>query len=152
MAEQASDTERAADAAREASRSGFTALIGLALADVGPDRVTATLPITDQLLQPYGILHGGVLCSLVETLASIGAACWYGERGHVVGVSNHTDFLRASRSGVLQAVATPIHRGRSSQLWLVEITDSQRRLVARGQLRVANIDNAERLAAAPATG
>jgi 1,4-dihydroxy-2-naphthoyl-CoA hydrolase len=149
MAEQASDTEQAADAAREVSKSGFTALIGLALAEVGPDRVTATLPITDSLLQPYGILHGGVLCSLVETLASVGAAFWYGDRGHVVGVSNHTDFLRASRSGTLDAVATPIHRGRSSQLWLVEVTDSESRLIARGQRRVTNIDNADRLAAPP---
>jgi 1,4-dihydroxy-2-naphthoyl-CoA hydrolase len=140
-----------AEQAREAAETGFTALIGLALAEVGPDRVTARLPITDALLQPYGILHGGVLCSLVETLASVGAATWYGGRGHVVGVSNHTDFLRASRGGTLDAVATPIHRGRSSQLWLVEITDSESRLIARGQLRVANIDNADRLAAPPSS-
>jgi 1,4-dihydroxy-2-naphthoyl-CoA hydrolase len=63
-------------------------------------------------------------------------------------VSNHTDFLRASRSGVLHAIGTPIHRGRSSQLWLVEVTDDADRLIARGQLRVANIDDAGRLAAA----
>jgi uncharacterized protein (TIGR00369 family) len=139
----------AAEQAKEAAKSGFTHLIGLQLDDAGPDRVTASLAITDQLLQPYGILHGGVLCTLVETLASIGAALWYGDRGQVVGVSNHTDFLRASRSGVLQAVATPIHRGRSSQLWLVEVTDEQSRLVARGQLRVANIADAAALAATP---
>jgi 1,4-dihydroxy-2-naphthoyl-CoA hydrolase len=149
MAERAGEKEQSGDAAREAARSGFTALIGLELAEVGPDRVTATLSVTDSLLQPYGILHGGVLCSLVETLASVGAASWYGDRGNVVGVSNHTDFLRASRSGSLDAVATPIHRGRSSQLWLVEVTDSESRLIARGQLRVANIDNADRLAAPP---
>jgi 1,4-dihydroxy-2-naphthoyl-CoA hydrolase len=141
-----SDMARA-EQARESAKSGFTELIGLALADVGPDRVTATLPITENLLQPYGILHGGVLCSLVETLASVGAALWYADRGNVVGVSNHTDFLRASRSGTLDAVATPIHRGRSSQLWLVEVTDTESRLIARGQLRVANIENADRLAA-----
>jgi uncharacterized protein (TIGR00369 family) len=138
-----------AEQARQAAKSGFTELIGLVLVDVGPDRVTATLSITETLLQPYGILHGGVLCSLVETLASVGAAFWYGERGQVVGVSNHTDFLRATRSGTLDAVATPIHRGRSSQLWLVEVTDAEHRLIARGQLRVANIDDADRLAAPP---
>jgi 1,4-dihydroxy-2-naphthoyl-CoA hydrolase len=142
---------QAAEAARESVGAGFTGLIGLKLLDAGPDRVTASLAITDELLQPYGILHGGVLCSLVETLASIGAALWFGDRGHVVGVSNHTDFLRASRSGVLHAVGTPIHRGRSSQLWLVEVTDEADRLIARGQLRVANIDDAGRLAAAPSS-
>jgi uncharacterized protein (TIGR00369 family) len=142
---------QAADAARRSAASGFTALIGLELLEAGPDRVTASLTITESLLQPYGILHGGVLCSLVETLASIGAALWYGDRGQVVGVSNHTDFLRASRSGVLHAVGTPIHRGRSSQLWLVEVSDEADRLIARGQLRVANIDDADRLAAAAAS-
>jgi 1,4-dihydroxy-2-naphthoyl-CoA hydrolase len=146
-----SDTVQAAEAARRSAAAGFTGLIGLQLLDAGPDRVTASLAITDDLLQPYGILHGGVLCSLVETLASIGAALWYGDRGQVVGVSNHTDFLRASRSGVLHAVGTPIHRGRSSQLWLVEVTDEADRLIARGQLRVANIDDAGRLAAAPSS-
>jgi 1,4-dihydroxy-2-naphthoyl-CoA hydrolase len=140
---------QAAEAARQSAKAGFTGLIGLELLDAGPDRVTASLAITDELLQPYGILHGGVLCSLVETLASIGAALWFGDRGQVVGVSNHTDFLRASRSGVLHAVGTPIHRGRSSQLWLVEVTDDADRLIARGQLRIANIDDASRLAAAP---
>jgi 1,4-dihydroxy-2-naphthoyl-CoA hydrolase len=138
-----------AEQARQTAKGGFTGLIGLQLDDAGPDRVTASLAITDQLLQPYGILHGGVLCTLVETLASVGAALWYGDRGQVVGVSNHTDFLRASRSGVLQAVATPIHRGRSSQLWLVEVTDERSRLIARGQLRLANIADADALATPP---
>ena len=131
----------------ESANGGFTALIGLELGEMGPDRVTGDLPITADLLQPYGILHGGVLCSIVETLASFGGAIWYGDRGHVVGVSNSTDFLRATRTGTLHAVATPIHRGRSAQLWLVEITDDQGRAVARGQVRLANLDDAGKLAA-----
>jgi 1,4-dihydroxy-2-naphthoyl-CoA hydrolase len=131
---------------------GFTSLIGLALEETGPDRVTGSVPITADLLQPYGILHGGVLCSIVETLASFGGAIWYGDRGHVVGVSNSTDFLRATRTGTVHAVATPIHRGRSSQLWLVEITDDEGRAVARGQVRLANLDDAGKLAAPAATG
>jgi uncharacterized protein (TIGR00369 family) len=126
---------------------GFIGLIGLELGDTTADRVTGSLQITDDLLQPYGILHGGVLCSIVETLASYGGAIWYGDRGHVVGVANSTDFLRASRSGRLQAVATPIHRGRSSQLWLVEVADDEGRPIARGQVRLANIADAGRLAA-----
>jgi uncharacterized protein (TIGR00369 family) len=84
-------------------------------------------------------VHGGVHCSVVETLASTGAAHWFGERGQVVGVSNQTDFLRAVRQGRLTARATPIHRGRLQQLWQVEIRDPQDRLVARGQVRMQNI-------------
>jgi 1,4-dihydroxy-2-naphthoyl-CoA hydrolase len=135
----------------DSANGGFTALIGLELDEMGPDRVTGAVPITAGLLQPYGILHGGVLCSIVETLASFGGAIWYGDRGHVVGVSNSTDFLRATRTGTVHAVATPIHRGRSSQLWLVEITDDEGRAVARGQVRLANLDDAAKLAAPRST-
>lgn len=134
--------------ARPDITGGFVDLVGLELLEAGPDRVVGSLEIHPHLLQPYGILHGGVLCTVVETLGSVGAAVWYGERGNVVGVSNSTDFIRATRTGTLEAVATPIHRGRTSQLWLVEVVDSERRLIARGQLRVANVEDADRLAAA----
>jgi uncharacterized protein (TIGR00369 family) len=108
--------------------------------EVTPDRVVLEWDVRSEHFQPFGIVHGGVYCTAVETAGSIGAATWLGERGTVVGVSNHTDFLRAVTSGRLRAVGTPIHRGRSQQLWLVEITDEQQRLVARGQLRLQNLD------------
>jgi 1,4-dihydroxy-2-naphthoyl-CoA hydrolase len=128
--------------------SGFVDLIGLRIVEAGPDRVVGSLQIRPPLLQPYGILHGGVLCAMVETVGSVGAALWYGDRGNVVGVANSTDFIRASRTGTLDIVGTPIHRGRTSQLWAMEITDESRRLIARGQLRVANVENADRLGGA----
>ena len=96
--------------------------------------------MTPDLFQPAGLVHGGIYCTIVETAASIGAAVWLGERGQVVGVANHTDFIRAVREGELKAVATPIHRGRSQQLWLVEIHDEQQRLVARGEVRLQNLE------------
>jgi uncharacterized protein (TIGR00369 family) len=86
-------------------------------------------------------VHGGVYCAVVESAASIGAAMWLGDRGKVVGVSNHTDFLRSVSTGRMTATATPIHRGRSQQLWQVEITDEQQRLVARGQVRLQNLSD-----------
>jgi uncharacterized protein (TIGR00369 family) len=69
-----------------------------------------------------------------------------GDGGNVVGVSNHTDFLRAVREGVVDVRGTPIHRGRTQQLWLVEVTDDQGRLVARGQVRLQNLASADGLA------
>jgi uncharacterized protein (TIGR00369 family) len=101
--------------------------------------------ITPDLLQPYGIAHGGVHCSLVETAASYGGAMWFGERGQVVGVANHTNFLRAARAGRLRVVATPIHRGRTQQLWQVDVTDETGRGIARGEVRLANIASADAL-------
>jgi uncharacterized protein (TIGR00369 family) len=124
----------------QSSYEGFDRLIGLELSTVTADEVRATLVVTPELLQPYGLLHGGVLCSVVETLGSVGSAAWFGDRGHVVGTSNHTNLLRSARDGAqLSAVATPVHQGRTSQLWSVEVRDEQDRLVATGQLRVANL-------------
>ena len=119
--------------------SGFDALIGLRFDEVTKDGVTATFDITPQLRQPYGIVHGGVLCSVVETVGSVSAAAWFG--GAVVGTSNHTNFIKAAREGRLTARSTPIHRGKSQQLWDIDITDEQGRLIAKGQLRLANLDN-----------
>ena len=128
--------------------TGLLATLGLELGEISADRATLTLPITERLHQPQGIVHGGVYCAIVETLASLGAAEWFGERGNVVGVANHTDFLRATRTGTLHGVATPIHRGRTQQLWLVEITDDAGRAIARGQVRLANIASTDHLAPA----
>jgi uncharacterized protein (TIGR00369 family) len=114
-----------------------------------PDEVVIRMPVTSDHHQPYGIVHGGVWCSLVETAASMAAATWLGEKGSVVGVSNHTNFLRAVRAGEVVAHATPIHRGRLQQLWLVEIADDQGRKVARGEVRLQNLEaeSADRLGA-----
>ncbi len=118
---------------------GLTKALGLRLDEVGPDRVVMSWTVGEQHLQPYGIVHGGVYCSVVESSASIGAATWFGDRGKVVGVANHTNFLRSAREGVLTATATPLHRGRSQQLWLVDITDDQQRTIARGEVRLQNL-------------
>jgi uncharacterized protein (TIGR00369 family) len=90
-----------------------------------------------------GIVHGGVYCSMVESLASVAAYTWIAANGggSVVGVNNNTDFLRAISSGTVYGTALPIHRGRRQQLWQVSIVDSDDRLVARGQVRLQNLEN-----------
>lgn len=125
--------------------AGFDSRIGLHVVDVTPDGGTAQLTVTEELLQPWGIVHGGVYCSIVESLASVSAHVWLtaqGGGGTVVGVNNNTDFLRAISAGTVTAVSTPIHRGRRQQLWLITITDEQDRLVARGQVRLQNLPDA----------
>lgn len=130
---------------RTIEASGFDATLGLRFDTYDGDHVLARLAITPTLQQPYGIVHGGVYCSVVESAASVGGALWYGDRGNVVGVSNHTNFLRAVREGELTVRATPIQRGRTQQLWQVEITDEQERLIARGEVRLANLPSADGL-------
>jgi 1,4-dihydroxy-2-naphthoyl-CoA hydrolase len=125
--------------AEEELITGFAHWLGLELVEASGDRVVMSWKVRPELWQPYGIVHGGVHCSVVETAASTGAALWFQGRGKVVGVSNQTDFLRAVREGELLATATPIHRGRLQQLWQVEITDAEPRVIARGQVRLQNI-------------
>ena len=118
----------------------FVEYVGIELVEVTADRVVATWTAGPHLHQPYGIVHGGAHCSVVETLASLGAAVWIGDRGKVVGVNNNTDFYRAVTEGGLTSTATPLHRGRSQQVWLVDsVIDATGQLASRGQVRLQNL-------------
>jgi 1,4-dihydroxy-2-naphthoyl-CoA hydrolase len=122
---------------------GFDKELGLTYLDMTPDGGRAQLQITEKVLQPWGIVHGGVYCAVIESLASVSGHVWLADNGGgtVVGVNNNTDFLRAIRSGTVTATSTPIHRGRRQQLWLITITDENEKPVARGQVRLQNIPN-----------
>lgn len=116
--------------------------IGLVWDRITLERGDAHLDVRPALHQPAGIVHGGVWCSVVESMASVCAAMHAMRAGKVVvGVHNATDFLRPHRDGRVLGVATPIQTGRTQQLWLVELTrESDGRALARGQVRLATID------------
>lgn len=121
----------------------FDSELGLRYTELTPDRVRAQLEVKPKLLQPMGLVHGGVYCSMIESMASVAAYTWLnsdGGGGNVVGVNNNTDFLRSISSGTVYGIAEPIHRGRRQQLWLVTITDDNDRVVARGQVRLQNLE------------
>jgi uncharacterized protein (TIGR00369 family) len=116
---------------------GYNRIMGLEFTHAEPDRVSAKVTITEDHRQPYGIVHGGVLAGMVESLCSVGAALSVlEEERSAVGLENSTSFLRAIRSGVLQGIATPVHQGRRSQVWAAEIRDDQGRRVATGRVRL----------------
>jgi 1,4-dihydroxy-2-naphthoyl-CoA hydrolase len=119
--------------------------LGLQFTELTPDGARAQLEVKPRLLQPMGLVHGGVYCSMIESMASAAAFTWLNSRGsgnsgNVVGVNNNTDFLRSISSGMVYGTAEPIHRGRRQQLWLVTITDDSDRVVARGQVRLQNLE------------
>jgi len=125
-------------------KGAYVELNGIDLTEIGPDRSVGRLEIGEQHHQPYGVVHGGVYCTLAETVASTGAAVWAIGRGMggAVGVTNKTDFLRATTEGVLIAVAAPIHQGRTQQLWQIDITrEGDGKLVAQSQVRLHNISD-----------
>lgn len=130
----------------EMTSGGFDATaIGLVWDSFATDRIEAHVDCGPEHQQPYGIVHGGVWCSIVETVASIAGALRVAPQGKLtVGVSNTTDFLRSHREGRVDAVATPLHVGRLQQLWQVEITRaSDGKPVAHGQVRLQNVDAAQ---------
>jgi 1,4-dihydroxy-2-naphthoyl-CoA hydrolase len=124
-----------------AHRGGFERAMGFVFTKITRDELTAEVPVTPTLLQPYGIVHGGVYCSIVETIASAGAALHAMADGKSsVGLENTTSFVRAVRGGKLVAVATPVHRGRASQVWEVRVTDEDGKLAATGRVRTMSLD------------
>ena len=118
--------------------------IGLVFTELSPDGARAQLEVQPKLLQPMGLVHGGVYCSMIESMASVAGYIWFNANGagNVVGVNNNTDFLRAIGSGTVYGTATPVHRGRRQQLWLVTITDADDRVLPRGQVRLQNLEEA----------
>ena len=120
--------------------------VGLVWDRIAADRGEAHLDVTPSHHQPSGIVHGGVWCSVVESMASVLATLHALRDGRVcVGVHNATDFLRPVASGRVDGVATPVQVGRTQQLWLVELTRaSDGRPVARGQVRLAAVDPGRR--------
>ena len=126
--------------------SPFMALLEIEFDDVSSTRVTGSIAADERHHQPWGLVHGGIYATAVETFATTGAFEAVKDRGQeVVGVSNTTDFLRPHRSGRLEVEAVGVHQGHTQQLWQVEIRrPDDHKLVARGQLRLQSVDAASR--------
>ncbi|HSI27057.1 MAG TPA: PaaI family thioesterase [Aeromicrobium sp.] len=120
--------------------AGLDAVLAVTHPEVTKDRVVARWTIAEQHLQSFGIPHGGAYCAVHESTASMGGVTWLDGKAVAVGTNNSTDFLRQAKLGdTITTTATPIHRGRTQQLWRVESVDQDGRLIAQGQVRLANI-------------
>ena len=123
------------------SAGRFVAASGFEVTDVSGTRVAGHVELGPDQHTPWGVVHGGVYCTVVESAASIGASAAVADRGQfAVGVNNNTDFLRSMTGGRLEVVAEPVQQGRTQQLWQVLLTRADDgRLVARGQVRLQNV-------------
>ncbi len=127
---------------------GWVHEMGLRFTAATADEVRLEFTVEDKHLQGFGIVHGGVHSGVIETMASVGATVAALPRGQVVvGLENSTSFIRAVRAGArLHAVATPVTRGRKSQVWEGRILDEDERLVAMGRVRLLCLDAGETVA------
>lgn len=113
--------------------TGLDAKLGIEITDYDPERMVATMPVAGNE-QPYGLLHGGATCALVESIGSWAAALHAGPGRQVVGIELNASYLRATTQGVVTAVCTPVRRGRTLATFLVEVSDDQGRPTASARL------------------
>ena len=119
------------------SRDTAIETLGIVFTDVGPDHITATMPVDARTRQPYGLLHGGSSVLLAETLgSSAGNLCVPDDR-ICVGIEINANHLRAAREGIVTGTARPLHVGRSTQVWDIRIEDEAGRPVCVSRLTLA---------------
>jgi len=141
------DTQTDCAERAKAFSSGFDAAMGFRVVSASRDEVVIEYDIDERHRQPYGIVHGGVHCAAVEGACSMGAgidALAHGKA--VVGVENHTSFIHAVRRGPVRVTATPITRGRRSQVWEATARDEAGKVVATGRVRLLCLEPGSDLA------
>lgn len=120
---------------------GVAELLGIEIEEMGPERVTATMPVTPDHHQPFGLLHGGVSVVLAETAASVGAYLAAPEGKGAAGIEVNANHVRPMREGTLTATATPLHTGQTTQVWEVKLRDEADRLVCASRCTLAVVDH-----------
>jgi uncharacterized protein (TIGR00369 family) len=105
---------------------GLLDALGIHIHEFTRDRVVATMPVDDRTRQPWGLLHGGASVALAESVASLGGGLHVdADTAMVVGIEINANHIRAKREGVVKATATPLHIGRTTQVWSIEIVDEE---------------------------
>jgi uncharacterized protein (TIGR00369 family) len=136
-----SDAEEPSQIPLGPSIFGWNRELGLNFLKAHDREVIVEMTATEKHQQPMGIVHGGVYSALVETVCSVGAHLAAQKHNRlVVGLDNHTSFLKATREGRLCATARPLVTGRRTQLWQADVTNDAGDVVATGRVRLLCID------------
>ena len=126
------------DEVRSLQRDTMDVHLGIEFVRIGPDHLEARMPVDKRTMQPHGILHGGASVALAETLGSVGGSMVVDlARYLVVGQEINANHLRPVREGHVHGSARPIHLGRRSQVWAIEIVDDAQRLICVSRLTTA---------------
>lgn len=123
-----------------ASRQTLDTTLGITYDEATGERVVASLRVTPAVHQPAGLLHGGASVVLAESVASVGATLSVLPEKMAVGLEINANHVRSVRSGVIRAVGEPLHQGRATQVWRIEIRDEKQRLVCVSRCTLALID------------
>lgn len=123
---------------REGGNRGLAHTLGIEMIDLNPERIVATMPVDERTRQPFGILHGGASVGLAETVASVASLLNIDREKFVaMGLEINANHVRPKTDGVVTAIGTPLHRGRTTQLWEIRIQDEQERLICMSRCTIA---------------
>jgi uncharacterized protein (TIGR00369 family) len=115
--------------------------LGIEIVELGPEKVIATMPVNEATRQPFGLLHGGASVALAETVASAGTYNLINPvRQFTVGLEINANHIRGKRDGIVTAVGTPLHKGRTTMVWDIKITDEDGKLISVSRCTIAIID------------
>lgn len=104
--------------------------LGIKVEEVTPERVTATMPVDERTRQPFGLLHGGASVALAETVASVGTYNLIDQQTEgCAGLEINANHIRAKKDGIVKAIGTPLHRGKTTMVWDVKIFDEEENLI-----------------------
>jgi uncharacterized protein (TIGR00369 family) len=127
---------------------GVAEVLGIEIEEMNPERVTATMPVTPDHHQPFGMLHGGVSVVLAESAASVGGHLASPSGHTAVGIEVNANHVRPVREGRLTATATPLHTGRTTQVWEIKIRDEDEQLVCTSRCTLAVMEQTDTPSAA----
>ena len=135
------DKEKALKMCNDYSKNTLMETLGIVYTDAAEGYLQATMPVTPRVHQPMGLLHGGATVALAETLGSIGAQLAVDQSKYAcVGLEINANHIRSVKEGFVYGKVTPLHVGRSTQIWEIKITNEENKLVCVSRLTVAIVD------------
>ncbi len=115
--------------------------LGIEIVELGPEKVVATMPVNEATRQPFGLLHGGASVALAETVASVGTYNLIDPvKQFTVGLEINANHIRGKRDGIVTAVGTPLHKGRTTMVWDIKLTDEAGKLICVSRCTIAIVD------------
>lgn len=119
-------------------KANMVEYLGIEFTAIGPDFITATMPVDKRTRQPFGLLHGGASVVLAETLGSIAANCVVNnKKQYCVGLEINANHIRSVKEGLVTGTTKPIHLGKSTQIWEILIQDEKEQLVCVSRITMA---------------
>ncbi|WP_420319095.1 hotdog fold thioesterase [Ekhidna sp.] len=132
------------DALNSMSKGCMVEHLGIIFSEIGPDYLKATMPVDHRTKQPMGLLHGGASVALAETMGSVGATlCIDLAKQYPVGLEINTNHIKSAQGGLVTGTAKPIHLGRGTQVWSIEIHNEEGQLVSISRITMAILDRKE---------